>query len=123
MRKLQNAMLCPECRDHYQTSRAKGQSRVEIVKGVTARKNPEKGIIILGDLPGQKLKATCALCTVFLLSVLLLMLSALAKSGWPGAKERGYALEGRELRGRADGTPAPSLFTFQSPILQSTFKV
>lgn len=41
VRKLQNAMLCPECHGHFQTSRAMGGSRVEMVKGVTARKNPE----------------------------------------------------------------------------------
>lgn len=95
-----------------------------MVKAVTAWKNPEKGIsIVPGDLPGQKLKATGILCTVFLPSGLLLMLSALAKPGWPEAKERGNTLEGRELKGKEDGTPTPSLFTCQSPILQSTFKV
>jgi hypothetical protein len=53
-----------------------------MVKGVTAQKNPERGIsIIPGDLPGQKMNTTCTLCTVFLPSGLLLMLSALAKPG------------------------------------------
>lgn len=112
--------------DHSQASRAKGGSRVEMVKRVTAWKNPERGHLHRSWGPARAgAEDKHAHWAQFCLPLVCCQCSALAKpdrSQRPGLRGQGYALEGKELRGRAVGKPTQGLFTSHSPMLPCVFQ-
>lgn len=105
--------------DHSQASRAKGGSRVEMVKRVTAWKNPERGHLHRSWGPARAgAEDKHAHWAQFCLPLVCCQCSALAKPDRgqrPGLRGQGYTLEGKELLGEGSRKTHPRPFHISQP--------